>query len=63
MIEQVRHVEAHETGIEADGILLAIENPAVGSAKTPTLQPGTNAFTILLTEKGAQCAERTFSLS
>lgn len=62
MIEQIRHVEANETGVEADGILVAIENPTVGSAETPPLKPGTNALTILLTKKGAQCAKRTFFL-
>src|ERR1700738_210969 len=60
MIQQIGHVEADETGIEADGVLLTIENPAVRSAETPPLKPGTNALTILLTKKGAQCAKRTF---
>src|SRR5260370_33314791 len=57
VIEQIRHVEADESGIEADGVLVAIENPAVGSAQTPPLEPGADAFAILLAEKGPQRTE------
>ena len=52
VIEQIGHVEADETGVEADGVLVAIEHPAVGSAAAPSLEPGANALAILLAEKG-----------
>ena len=62
MIQQIGHVEADEPGVEADGVLLAIEHPAVGSAPAPSLQPGADAFAILLAEKGPQRPERALRL-
>jgi hypothetical protein len=62
VIEQIRHVEADQTSVEADVVLLAVEHPAEWGAKAPSLESGTDALAILLTEKGAQRAEGAFLL-
>src|SRR4029077_8357482 len=62
VIEQIRHVEADETSVEADVVWLAVEPPAEWGAKPPSLESGTDALAILLTEKGAQRPEGAFLL-
>jgi hypothetical protein len=52
MIQQIRHIEAHEPGVEADRVLLAVKHPAIGGAAAPSLEPGANPLAILLAEKG-----------
>jgi hypothetical protein len=62
MVQQVGHVKTNEPGVEADGVVIAIEHPAERRAPAPSLEPRTNALAILLAEKSPQRPERALRL-
>ena len=62
VVQQVGHVKTNEPGVEADGVVIAIEDPAEWSSPAPSLEPSTNALAILLAEKSPQRPERAFGL-